>query len=78
MFDPSLCRSLAGALRYLTFTCQDIFYAVQQVCLNMHDIWEPHSSAFKLSLRYVRGTLDYGLQFYSSSTTSLVSYSDAD
>ncbi|GJU56366.1 putative reverse transcriptase domain-containing protein [Tanacetum coccineum] len=30
------------------------------------------------SLQYVRGTLDYELQLFSSSTTSLVAYSDAD
>ncbi|GJS29429.1 ribonuclease H-like domain-containing protein [Tanacetum coccineum] len=29
-------------------------------------------------LRYVRGTLDHGLQLFSSSTTSLVAYLDAD
>ncbi|GKA96098.1 ribonuclease H-like domain-containing protein [Tanacetum coccineum] len=29
-------------------------------------------------LRYVRGTLDYGLQLFSSSTTDLVAYSDVD
>ncbi|XP_056697890.1 uncharacterized mitochondrial protein AtMg00810 [Spinacia oleracea] len=29
--DPSLYRSLAGALKYLTFTRPDISYAVQQV-----------------------------------------------
>ncbi|GKF41501.1 ribonuclease H-like domain-containing protein [Tanacetum coccineum] len=31
-----------------------------------------------LILRYVRGTLDYGLQLFSSLTTDLVAYSDAD
>ncbi|GJR31778.1 ribonuclease H-like domain-containing protein [Tanacetum coccineum] len=35
-------------------------------------------SALKRDLRYVRGTLDHGLQLFSSSTTSLVAYSDAD
>ncbi|GKC80071.1 ribonuclease H-like domain-containing protein [Tanacetum coccineum] len=39
---------------------------------------EPHFSALKRILRYVRGTLDYGLQLFSSSTTDLVAYSDAD
>ncbi|GJU95104.1 ribonuclease H-like domain-containing protein [Tanacetum coccineum] len=39
---------------------------------------EPHFSALKRILRYVRGTLDHGLQLFSSSTTSLVAYSDAD
>ncbi|GKD41277.1 ribonuclease H-like domain-containing protein [Tanacetum coccineum] len=37
VFDPTLYRSLAGALQYLTFTRPDISYAVQQVCLYMHD-----------------------------------------
>ncbi|GJR17039.1 ribonuclease H-like domain-containing protein [Tanacetum coccineum] len=44
----------------------------------MHGPREPHLSAFKRILRYVRGTLDYGLQLFSSSTTDLVAYSDAD
>ena len=35
--DPTAYRSLAGALQYLTFTRPDLTYAVQQVCLHMHD-----------------------------------------
>ncbi|GKA05992.1 ribonuclease H-like domain-containing protein [Tanacetum coccineum] len=76
--DSTLYRSLAGALQYLTFTRPDISYVVQQVCLFMHDPREPHLSALKRILRYVRGTLSYGLQLYSSTTSSLVAYSDAD
>ncbi|GJV15347.1 ribonuclease H-like domain-containing protein, partial [Tanacetum coccineum] len=76
--DPTLYRSLAGSLQYLTFTRPDISYAVQQVGLYMHDPRDPHFSALNRILRYVRGTLDYGLQLYSSSVTSLVAYSDAD
>ncbi|GKE66831.1 ribonuclease H-like domain-containing protein [Tanacetum coccineum] len=76
--DPTLYRSLAGSLQYLTFTRSDISYAVQQVCLYMHDPREPHFSALKRILRYVRGTLNYGLQLFSSSTTDLVAYSNAD
>nr|GEV58191.1 reverse transcriptase domain-containing protein [Tanacetum cinerariifolium] len=76
--DPTLYRSLAGSLRYLTFTRPDISYAVQKVCLHMHDPREPHLSALKRILCYVCGTLDYGLQLFSSFTTDLVAYSDAD
>ncbi|GKB62750.1 ribonuclease H-like domain-containing protein [Tanacetum coccineum] len=45
--DPTLYRSLTGALQYLTFTRPDISYAVQQVCLHMHDPHELHFSALK-------------------------------
>ncbi|GJV46792.1 ribonuclease H-like domain-containing protein [Tanacetum coccineum] len=76
--NPTLYRSLAGSLQYLTFTSPDISYAIQQVCLHMHDPREPHFSALKQILRCVLGCLDYGLQLFSSSTTDLVAYSDAD
>ncbi|GJZ32567.1 ribonuclease H-like domain-containing protein [Tanacetum coccineum] len=76
--DPTQYRSLAGSIQYLTFTRPDISYAVQQVCLYMQDPREPHFASLKRFLRYVRGTLDYGLQLFSSSTTDLVAYSDAN
>ncbi|GJY21054.1 ribonuclease H-like domain-containing protein [Tanacetum coccineum] len=76
--DPTLYRSLAGGLQYLTFTHPDISYAVQQICLDMHDPLEPHLAALKRILRYVRGTLDFGLQLFAFSTGSLIAYPDAD
>ncbi|GJQ91017.1 ribonuclease H-like domain-containing protein [Tanacetum coccineum] len=76
--DPTLYWSLAGSLQYLTFTQPYISYAVQQVFLYMHDPRDPHFSALKRILRYVRGTLDYGLHMFLSFTTELVTYSDAD
>nr|GEX55672.1 ribonuclease H-like domain-containing protein [Tanacetum cinerariifolium] len=66
------------SLQHLTFTRPDISYAVQQVCLYMDDPREPHFSALKWILRYIRGILNFGLQLLSSSTTNLVVYSDAD
>ncbi|GJY64696.1 ribonuclease H-like domain-containing protein [Tanacetum coccineum] len=76
--DPTLYRSLAGGLQHLTFTRPDLSYAVQQVCLYMHDPREPHFAALKRIMRYVQGTLELGLQLYASATTSLVGYTDAD
>ncbi|GJT43616.1 ribonuclease H-like domain-containing protein [Tanacetum coccineum] len=76
--DPTLYRSLAGGLQYLTFTRPDLSYAVQQICLYMHDPREPHFAALKRILRYVQGTLELGLHLYASATTSLVGYTDAD
>ena len=76
--DPSDFRSLAGALQYLTFTRPDIAYAVQQVCLHMHDPRETHLAALKRILRYVRGTLHLGLVLRPCQQEDLVVYSDAD
>ena len=51
--DPTAYRSLVGALQYLTFTRPDIAYAVQQVCLHMHDPREVHLVAAKRILHYL-------------------------
>ncbi|GAA0164959.1 hypothetical protein LIER_39883 [Lithospermum erythrorhizon] len=59
--DPTLFCSLAGALQILTFTRPDISYAVQQLCLFMHAPMTDHMFALKSVLRYIQGTLDYGL-----------------
>jgi hypothetical protein len=76
--DASQFRSIAGALQYLTFTRPDIVYAVQQICLHMHDPREPHLMAMKRILRYLQGTPDYGLLLRRSNSSDLVVYTDAD
>ncbi|GKA02354.1 ribonuclease H-like domain-containing protein [Tanacetum coccineum] len=64
---------------YLHFyTWPDLSYAVQQLCLYMHDPREPHLNAMKRVLRYLRGTTDLGLQLFRSTTSQLIAYSDAD
>ncbi|XP_026398635.1 uncharacterized protein LOC113294458 [Papaver somniferum] len=76
--DPTLYRSLAGALQYLTFTRPDISYAVQQVCLFMHDPREPHMQALRRILRYLQGTINHGLFLSVSTISGIHAYSDAD
>nr|XP_034570869.1 uncharacterized mitochondrial protein AtMg00810-like [Setaria viridis] len=76
--DGSEYRSLAGALEYLTLTRPDLAYAVQQVCLFMHDPREPHMALIKRILRYVKGTLSSELHIITGSTQSLTAYSDAN
>ena len=53
--------SLIGALQYLTFSWSDIAYVVQQVRLHMHTPREPHLTALKHILRYLRDSIYYGL-----------------
>ena len=78
MRHPTAYWSLAGALQYLTFTRPDITYAVQQLCLHMHDPREPHLTTPKRLLRYLRGTIDYGLLLQRFSSTEMVVYTDAN
>nr|GEW26926.1 ribonuclease H-like domain-containing protein [Tanacetum cinerariifolium] len=73
-----MSNCIATRTPYLTFTRPNISYAVQQICLHMHDPREPHLAALKRVLRYVRGTLDFELQLYASLTSSLVAYTNAD
>jgi hypothetical protein len=76
--DLTHFRCIARALQYMTFTHLDIAYAVQQICLHMHDPWEPHLTAMKCTLRYLRGTLDYSLLMQRSASSELTVYADAD
>jgi hypothetical protein len=69
---------LTDALQYITFSRPDIAYAVQQVCLHMHTLREPHLTALKRILRYLRGSLDYDLLLRPSPTSELVVYTGAD
>jgi hypothetical protein len=76
--DAMEYRNLAGVLQYLTLTRPDISYTVQQICLYMHAPRTPHLALVKCVLRYLRGTLNFGLTLHASSSTSLMAYSDAD
>lgn len=76
--DATTYRSLTGALQYLTITRPDLSYSVQQACLFMHAPRTSHLSLVKRIVRYVKGTLDFGMHITPSTSTSLVAYSDAD
>jgi hypothetical protein len=76
--DISWYRSMAGALQYLTLTRPDIAYAVQQVCLHMHAPRDSHANMLKRVLRYVKGTIDFGLHLLAAATPQLIAYTDAD
>lgn len=76
--DPTLCRSLTGALQYITFSRQVISYDIQQVCLHMHVSYTEHKLVLKPITRYIQSTLQYGLHLYPSLIEKLVSYTNVD
>lgn len=81
MTDPTLYRSIVGALQYATLTRPDIAFSVNKVCQFMAHPLESHWKAVKRILRYLNGTLSHGLLLTPSPTSppfSLRAYSDAD
>ena len=71
-------RSIVGGLQYLTMTRPDLSFVVNKVCQYLHEPRTPHWSAVKRILRYVRHTVDTGLQLWSTPSTLLSAFSDAD
>ena len=78
LVDETLFRQLVGSLIYLTATRPDISFAVSYISRFMSAPKADHWIAAKRVLRYVRGTLDYGLLYTRSSDPTLSGYTDSD
>lgn len=76
--NPQEYRSIVGALQYLTVTRPDIAFSVNKVSQFMHCPLNTHFKAVKRILRYLKGTLSYGMVLRRSALLSLVGLSDAD
>ena len=59
--DESEYRSLVGCLMYLTATRPDIMYAVSVLSRFMNCANESHLRAAKRVLKYVKGTVSFGV-----------------
>ncbi|KAI3510533.1 hypothetical protein L1887_17599 [Cichorium endivia] len=77
--NPTEYRSIIGGLRYLTHTRPDIVYAVGIVSRFMERPTVKHLQAVKHILRYIKGTVDYGLVYTRGSDEKDVTrYTDSD
>nr|XP_028953280.1 uncharacterized protein LOC114822633 [Malus domestica] len=75
--SPEQYRSIVGALQYVTFTRPNIAFSVNQCCQFMHSPMTSHVVAVKRILRYLSGTIYYGLSF-KPGKLHLQAYSDVD
>ncbi|XP_022862580.1 uncharacterized protein LOC111382775 [Olea europaea var. sylvestris] len=75
--NPSLYRSIVGALQYITITRPDLAFAVNSVCQHMQSPTNDHFTAVKRILPYLKRTVTLGIQFTRGPFT-LTAYSDAD
>lgn len=76
--DEKIYRSLVGCLMYLTSTRPDILHSVSLLSRFTNCATETHLKAAKRVLRYVRGTLDDGINFRVDQDCILYVYSDSD
>lgn len=77
--NPSEFKSIVEGLRYLVHTRPDIAYTVGVVSSFMERPTMLHLNAVKRILRYIWGTIDYGLHYARGKGNYILSgYSDSD
>ena len=76
--DVGYFRSLIGCLIYLTTTRPDIQVAVSLLSQFMHCASEMHLIASKRILRYIKGTIDYGVKFEKCQNFKFSGFLDSD
>lgn len=77
--DVTFYKSLIGGLRYLVHTRPDIAYSVGIMSRFMEKPTSMHLNAAKRVLRYVKGTLNYGMVYTKDSGNNILTgYTDSD
>jgi hypothetical protein len=76
--DQSLYRQLIGSLMYLVNTRPNICFVVSTLSKFQVEPRHEHCIVAKHVLRYIRGTLNYGLRYTSSSDIQLHGFIDSD
>ena len=75
---PTLYRSIVGALQYITITRPEMAFSVNKVCQFLHHPLLSHWLAVKRLLRYLKGTINFGLHLRPSTNFNLYAFCDAD
>ena len=71
-------RQMIGSLMYLTNMRPDICFAVNTLSQLLTNPKHVHLIAAKHILRYLRGTIDYGLKYEVNQNINLEGYVDSD
>jgi hypothetical protein len=78
LVDNTLYRHLVGILLYLTHSRPNLSYAVGTVSRFMQEPHEIHWKDAKCILRYVQGTITFGIHYAAESTLYLIEFTDSD
>ena len=76
--DPILYRERIGSLMYLVNTRPDICFAVNTLSQFMVEPKRAHMATTRHILRYVRGTVGYGLKYTRGDDVRLSGFTNAD
>jgi hypothetical protein len=74
LVDNTLHRQLVGSILYLTHTCPNISYAVGAVSRYMQEPHDLHWKVAKRILRYVQGTMSYGIHYAIGCALNLIGF----
>ena len=76
--DATYYRRVIGALQYLNMTRPDLSFAINKLSQFMHKPTASHLQHLKRLLRYLKSTINFGLQLTKPSSYNLVTFTDAD
>ena len=76
--DATMYRQMIGSLMYLMNTRPDICFAMNTLIQFLTDPRHVHLIAAKHILRYLKGTVDYGLKYEANQKINLEFYVDSD
>ena len=76
--DATMYHQMIGSLMYLTNMRPDICFAVISLSQFLTDSRHVHLIAAKHILRYLKGTIDYGLKYDANQKINLEGYVDSD
>ncbi|XP_043814061.1 secreted RxLR effector protein 161-like [Manihot esculenta] len=76
--DVTYFQRMVGGLNYLSHTRPDIAFSVSVLSRFMHSPTKHHLGAAKRVLRYVAGTVNFGIWYTTVSNFKLFGYTDSD
>jgi hypothetical protein len=76
--DSTVYKQIVGSLMYLTATRPDLMFSVSLISRYMERPTDSHFQAAKRILRYIKGTIVFGIFYKKGGKAELVGYSDSD
>jgi len=76
--DETYYKQIVGSLMYITAIKPDIMFGVSFITRFMARPTELHLQAAKRILRYLKGTIDYGIFYKKNGNKQLIAFTDSD